>query len=107
MDKSIEYLEIIKPFFPNAFINNSNELILIPKINLYFMLDDVSNMLEFNCKMIEWTLNCVKELDGDLLEMYCGAGNFSVPLALHFDNVIGTEIAKPSVQAAQYNIALA
>lgn len=59
---------------------------------------------EVNCKMIEWTLNCVKELDGDLLEMYCGAGNFSVPLALHFDNVIGTEIAKPSVQAAQYNI---
>lgn len=57
-----------------------------------------------NCKMIEWTLDCVKPLTGDLLEMYCGAGNFSLPLALHFDNVIGTEIAKPSVQAAQYNI---
>ena len=57
-----------------------------------------------NCKMIEWALDCVKPLTGDLLEMYCGAGNFSLPLALHFDNVIGTEIAKPSVQAAQYNI---
>ena len=59
---------------------------------------------EVNCKMIEWTLDCVKPLSGDLLEMYCGAGNFSLPLALHFDNVVGTEIAKPSVQAAQFNI---
>lgn len=57
-----------------------------------------------NCKMIEWALECVNPLSGDLLEMYCGAGNFSLPLALHFDNVVGTEIAKPSVQAAQYNI---
>lgn len=59
---------------------------------------------EVNCKMIEWALSCVKALSGDLLEMYCGAGNFSLPLALHFDNVVGTEIAKPSVQAAQFNI---
>ncbi|NDW22691.1 tRNA (uridine(54)-C5)-methyltransferase TrmA [Alteromonas hispanica] len=57
-----------------------------------------------NCSMIEWALDCVKPLSGDLLEMYCGAGNFSIPLAIHFDNVIGTEIAKPSVNAAQYNI---
>ncbi|MEC7529389.1 MAG: tRNA (uridine(54)-C5)-methyltransferase TrmA, partial [Pseudomonadota bacterium] len=59
---------------------------------------------EVNCSMIEWALDCVKPLSGDLLEMYCGAGNFSLPLALHFDNVVGTEIAKPSVQAAQFNI---
>ncbi|BFT31413.1 tRNA (uridine(54)-C5)-methyltransferase TrmA [Alteromonas sp. D210916BOD_24] len=58
-----------------------------------------------NCAMIEWTLECVKPLSGDLLELYCGAGNFSLPLAMHFDHVVGTEIAKPSVQAAQYNIA--
>ena len=59
---------------------------------------------ELNCKLIAWALDCVKPLSGDLLEMYCGAGNFSLPLALHFDNVVGTEIAKPSVQAAQFNI---
>lgn len=58
-----------------------------------------------NCAMIEWALDCVKPLSGDLLELYCGAGNFSLPLALHFEHVVGTEIAKPSVQAAQYNIA--
>lgn len=59
---------------------------------------------QVNCAMIEWALKCVAPLTGDLLEMYCGAGNFSIPLALHFDHVVGTEIAKPSVQAAQYNI---
>ena len=59
---------------------------------------------QVNCSMIEWALKCSAPLSGDLLELYCGAGNFSLPLAHHFDHVIGTEIAKPSVQAAQYNI---
>lgn len=57
-----------------------------------------------NCRMIEWTMDCCAALEGDLLEMYCGAGNFSIPLAETFNQVVGTEIAKPSVQAAQYNI---
>ena len=60
-----------------------------------------------NCKMIEWTRQvCTSNKDTDLLELYCGAGNFSLPLSTHFRKVIGTEIAKPSVQAAQDNIAL-
>jgi tRNA (uracil-5-)-methyltransferase len=57
-----------------------------------------------NRKMIEWTQACSAHLSGDLIELYCGAGNFSIPLAAHFDNVIGTEIAKLSVEAALYNI---
>lgn len=42
---------------------------------------------------------------GDLLELYCGNGNFSLALAHNFRQVLATEIAKPSVAAAQYNIA--
>jgi len=57
-----------------------------------------------NIKMIEWAQSCSDNLKGDLLEFYCGAGNFSLPLAGHFDHVVGTEIAKPSVKAAQYSI---
>ena len=57
-----------------------------------------------NIKMIEWAQDCSKTLGGDLVELYCGAGNFSIPLAQYYDKVIGTEIAKPSVQAAQFNI---
>ena len=61
---------------------------------------------QVNCKMLEWAIAQSKPLSGDLLELYCGAGNFSIPLAGEFDSVVGTEIAKPSVDAAQYNIAV-
>ncbi len=59
---------------------------------------------EVNCKMIEWALSVCGDAKSDLLELYCGAGNFSLPLAGKFRRVIGTEIAKPSVAAAQYSI---
>ncbi|GGF58677.1 tRNA (uridine(54)-C5)-methyltransferase TrmA [Alteromonas lipolytica] len=59
-----------------------------------------------NTHMIEWAIAQSQGLTGDLLELYCGAGNFSIPLAAHFDHVVGTEIAKPSVDAAQFNIAI-
>ena len=59
---------------------------------------------QVNCKMIEWALNVCPRSNQDLLELYCGAGNFSLPMASQFRRVIGTEIAKPSVNAAQYNI---
>ncbi|RDV24027.1 tRNA (uridine(54)-C5)-methyltransferase TrmA [Alteromonas aestuariivivens] len=59
---------------------------------------------EVNCRMIEWALSVSAPSSSDLLELYCGAGNFSLPMAQNFRKVIGTEIAKPSVNAAQYNI---
>lgn len=60
---------------------------------------------QVNQKMITWAIEKAKNLPGDLLELYCGAGNFSVPLSRHFNNVLGTEISKSSVNAAQINIA--
>ncbi|TDO97603.1 tRNA (uridine(54)-C5)-methyltransferase TrmA [Marinomonas balearica] len=57
-------------------------------------------------KMLEWALDATQECSGDLLEMYCGNGNFSIPLARRFDQVIGTEIAKVSVNSAALNIAM-
>lgn len=58
-----------------------------------------------NCKMLEWAVDCTANSEGDLLELYCGNGNFSIALAQNFRKVLATEIAKPSVQAAQFNIA--
>jgi tRNA (uracil-5-)-methyltransferase len=58
-----------------------------------------------NIKMIEWTLDITQNSQGDLLELYCGSGNFSVPLAQNFEKVLATEISKTSVAAAQDNIA--
>lgn len=57
-------------------------------------------------KMLEWALDVTKDASGDLLEMYCGNGNFSIPLARQFDRVVATEISKVSVNSAQLNIAM-
>ncbi|NAX47229.1 tRNA (uridine(54)-C5)-methyltransferase TrmA [Photobacterium halotolerans] len=56
-------------------------------------------------KMLEWAVDCTQDSEGDLLELYCGNGNFSLALAKNFDRVLATELAKPSVESAQYNIA--
>lgn len=58
-----------------------------------------------NSKMIEWALDVTRQCNGDLLELYCGLGNFSLPMAQNFNRVLATEISKPSVAAAQDNIA--
>ncbi|GLS84895.1 tRNA (uridine(54)-C5)-methyltransferase TrmA [Paraferrimonas haliotis] len=55
-------------------------------------------------KMLEWAIDCTRESEGDLLELYCGNGNFSLALAKNFERVLATELAKPSVASAQYNI---
>lgn len=37
-----------------SFINEDNELIVIPKINAYFKLKDVETELDFKCKVLNW-----------------------------------------------------
>ncbi|USD37819.1 tRNA (uridine(54)-C5)-methyltransferase TrmA [Ferrimonas sp. SCSIO 43195] len=56
-------------------------------------------------KMLEWAVDCTRNSSGDLLELYCGNGNFSLALAQNFERVLATELAKPSVESAQHNIA--
>jgi tRNA (uracil-5-)-methyltransferase len=51
---------------------------------------------QVNIKMIEWALDITQNSQGDLLELYCGSGNFSVPLAQNFEKVLATEISKTS-----------
>lgn len=55
-------------------------------------------------KMLEWACGAAEGLDGDLLELYCGNGNFTLPLSEKFERVLATEISKTSVSAAQWNI---
>ena len=60
-----------------------------------------------NAQMIEWAKVRVEESGGgDLLEAYCGLGNFTIPLAEHFDKVLATEISKNSIKAAKENCIL-
>lgn len=57
-------------------------------------------------KMLEWALQQAEPLNGDLLELYCGLGTFTIPLAQQFDRVLATEISKTSVRAAEINLGL-
>ncbi len=59
-----------------------------------------------NSQMISWALEQFDGLGGDLLELYCGAGNFTIPFASKFDRVLATEISKSSIRAAKTNMAL-
>ena len=55
-------------------------------------------------KMLEWACSAAEQSSKDLLELYCGNGNFTLPLSLKFNRVLATELAKSSVYAAQWNI---
>ena len=50
-----------------------------------------------NQHMLLWAKEATKNSTGDLIELYCGNGNFSMALAENFDRVLGTEISKSSV----------
>lgn len=55
--------------------------------------------------MLSWAVDNSKGFGGDLLELYCGNGNFTLPLSQNFSKVLATEVAKTSVESAQFNIA--
>ncbi|MGW8169108.1 MAG: tRNA (uridine(54)-C5)-methyltransferase TrmA [Sulfurovaceae bacterium] len=62
---------------------------------------------QVNAKMISWAKEKAKSIGhGDLLESYCGLGNFTIPLAVHFDKVLATEISKRSIASARENCTL-
>jgi tRNA (uracil-5-)-methyltransferase len=58
-----------------------------------------------NEKMIKWAITHADK-KGDLLESYCGAGNFTIALAKHYTSVLANEISKKSIEAAKHNCAL-
>ena len=59
-----------------------------------------------NEQMISWAMDQFDGVSGDLLELYCGAGNFTIPFASRFDKVLATEISKSSISAAKNNMQL-
>ena len=43
--------------------------------------------------MLEWAVDVTKgSEDHDLLELYCGNGNFTIPLSQNFRRVVATEV---------------
>ncbi len=58
-----------------------------------------------NTQMVSWVLNNIDAKD-DLCELYCGGGNFTIPLSKKFNKVIATEISKTSIKSAKINCEL-
>lgn len=66
--------------------------------------------------MLRWALRVARSDEGadppppgprgdDLLELYCGSGNFTVALAPAFRRVFATELSKQAVHTAEHNLA--
>jgi tRNA (uracil-5-)-methyltransferase len=60
---------------------------------------------DINAKMISWLSSHITTVDGELLELYCGMGNLTIPLAKQFKRVCASEISKVSIAAAKWNMA--
>ncbi|WP_110687932.1 tRNA (uridine(54)-C5)-methyltransferase TrmA [Salinicola aestuarinus] len=54
--------------------------------------------------MLGWARDVTRDSEGDLVELYCGNGNFTIALAENFRRVVATEISRTSVASAQANI---
>lgn len=59
------------------------------------------HMLNFACDVAD---NISQHNKKDLLELYCGNGNFTLPLSKYFNQVLATEMAKSSVNSAKWAI---
>lgn len=64
-----------------------------------------------NQQMLNWACGISRHIAAaaqhktDLLELYCGNGNFSLALAPYYRQVVATELSKVSIKAAEFNIA--
>lgn len=58
-----------------------------------------------NEKMCEWVINNTSH-ENDLCELYCGGGNFTIPLSNYYKKVLATEISKTSIKSAKINCEL-
>ncbi len=61
------------------------------------------SMLTWACQQADY-IQQQNLVQTDLLELYCGNANFTLPLSQYFKQVLATEISKTSVKSAQFNI---
>jgi len=56
-----------------------------------------------NVQMIEWVLKNTQKSNKDLCELFCGSGNFTIPISQKFNKVLATEISKTAIKSALKN----
>lgn len=49
-----KFIDIVESYSPKCFVTRNNELIIEPKNNVYFRLEDIETELELKCKVIAW-----------------------------------------------------
>lgn len=60
---------------------------------------------EVSCSMLGWARAVTRDSRAqDLVELYCGNGNFTIALADNFRRVLATEISRTSVASAKTNL---
>lgn len=61
--KLLESVQKAMKLLPGSYINANNELILIPRFNVYILLNDVETDDDFKVKLCEWfSRDCCKAL---------------------------------------------
>ncbi|MCT7554959.1 tRNA (uridine(54)-C5)-methyltransferase TrmA [Aliarcobacter butzleri] len=86
-----------------------NETLNISNQNFFFAYEEngfTQPNTNVNIQMIEWVLGNTKNSSKDLCELYCGGGNFTIPLSTKFRKVLATEISKTSIKSALRNCSL-
>ena len=86
-----------------------NETLNIANQDFFFAYEEngfTQPNTKVNIQMIEWVLNNTQASSKDLCELYCGGGNFTIPLSTKFRKVLATEISKTSIKSALRNCKL-
>ena len=55
-------------------------------------------------KMVSWAEKQTRGSRGDLLELYCGNGNFTIPISGNFRRVVATEVRPPVLFMHCFNV---
>ena len=114
--KMLESVQKALKHLNGSFINHNNEIILIPKFNVYTLLDDVETDDDFKVKLCEWfsrdcccalrysykkRLNRYYQENTDAFNFICGT-NFTVEqmeyIYTYLGNGIKHELAKKFVK---------
>ena len=92
---------ISQDFLEETFNIKNEKYIMIQKENSFTQPN-----ASINERMMNWLCENLSRENNDLLELYCGNGNFTIPLSKLFRSVLATEISKSSIETAKKNCIL-
>lgn len=92
---------VSQDYIEDSFSVHGNKYKLIQEENSFTQPNASINQI-----MMNWLSGYLLQEEKDLLELFCGNGNFTIPLAKYFRYVLATEISKSSIKSAKKNCLL-